>query len=153
QALIVALPGIIAASVKPIEKIDGIKIVQVDGLNRGATGGVGVAPAGGGAGGGSLAEQAVSAALAYRAQQPILDAVLGEIGMKGGSLAGLVEGMKDEFVAPTPLTAPAPAAPAPAAPAPAPAPAASAHRVERPLHTGETPTVIVNGEPVHGKPT
>lgn len=33
--LLDALPAIIEASVKPLEKIDGIKIVQVDGLNRG----------------------------------------------------------------------------------------------------------------------
>jgi uncharacterized membrane protein YqiK len=101
QALIAALPGIIEASVKPMEKIDGIKIVQVDGLNRG-----GVAGAPGSAataGSGNLAEQAVSAALAYRAQQPILDAVLGEIGMKGDSLAGLVNGVKHELNAPAPL--------------------------------------------------
>jgi len=78
------LPAIIEASVKPLEKIDGIKIVQVDGLNRGASGG-GDGPSGS-SGGGNLAEQAVAAALAYRAQQPILDAVLGEIGMKGGDL-------------------------------------------------------------------
>lgn len=93
QALIAALPGIIEASVKPMEKIDGIKIVQVDGLNRGGANGASSAPAGGG----NLAEQAVSAALAYRAQQPILDAVLGEIGLKGGSLNGLAEGLKGEF--------------------------------------------------------
>jgi uncharacterized membrane protein YqiK len=95
QALIAALPGIIEASVKPMEKIDGIKIVQVDGLNRGGAAGASGAPAT--AGGGNLAEQAVSAALAYRAQQPILDAVLGEIGMKGDSLASLVNGVKHEF--------------------------------------------------------
>nr|WP_199042248.1 flotillin family protein [Dyella sp. ASV24] len=94
QALIAALPGIIEASVKPMEKIDGIKIVQVDGLNRGGAGASG-APAA--AGGGNLAEQAVSAALAYRAQQPILDAVLGEIGMKGDSLAGLVNSVKQDI--------------------------------------------------------
>lgn len=95
QALIAALPGIIEASVKPMEKIDGIKIVQVDGLNRGhaANGPNATTPAGGG----NLAEQAVSAALAYRAQQPILDAVLGEIGMKGDSLAGLVNGVASDF--------------------------------------------------------
>ena len=94
QALIAALPGIIEASVKPMEKIDGIKIVQVDGLNRGqaANGPNATTP-----GGGNLAEQAVSAALAYRAQQPILDAVLGEIGMKGDSLAGLVNGVASDF--------------------------------------------------------
>lgn len=93
--LLEALPGIIEASVKPMEKIDGIKIIQVDGLNRGAAGS---SPAGGGtAGGGNLAEQAVAAALAYRAQQPILDAVLGEIGMKGGDLNGLVAAVRNEI--------------------------------------------------------
>lgn len=88
--LLEALPGIIEASVKPIEKIDGIKIIQVDGLNRGTANGSGVT----GNGGGNLAEQAVAAALAYRAQQPILDAVLGEIGMKGGDLNGLVDAVR-----------------------------------------------------------
>ena len=65
--LLDVLPAIIEASVKPLEKIDGIKIVQVDGLNRGAVGGSN----GSGGGGGNLAEQAVAAALTYRAQQPI----------------------------------------------------------------------------------
>lgn len=88
--LLEALPGIIEASVKPMEKIDGIKIVQVDGLNRGHSGAAGINISGGG----NLAEQAVSAALAYRAHQPILDAVLGEIGMKGGDLNGLVEAIR-----------------------------------------------------------
>lgn len=92
--LLEALPAIIEASVKPMEKIDGIKIIQVDGLNRGAGSS---AAASGGAGGGNLAEQAVAAALAYRAQQPILDAVLGEIGMKGGDLNGLVAAVRNEI--------------------------------------------------------
>lgn len=89
--LLEALPGIIEASVKPIEKIDGIKIVQVDGLARGGHGPA--APAGPG----NLAEQAVAAALSYRAQQPILDAVLGEIGLKGGDLHGLAKTLGNEF--------------------------------------------------------
>ncbi|MBA3996961.1 MAG: flotillin [Candidatus Accumulibacter sp.] len=94
--LLEALPGIIEASVKPMEKIDGIKIIQVDGLNRNGTGSATVT--GGASGnGGNLAEQAVAAALAYRAQQPILDAVLGEIGMKGNDLNGLVEAVRSEI--------------------------------------------------------
>jgi uncharacterized membrane protein YqiK len=101
QALIAALPGIIEASVKPMEKIDGIKIVQVDGLNRGHAANGQAAAGGSPAGPGNLAEQAVSAALAYRAQQPILDAVLGEIGMKGDSLANLVNGVKGDLTATT----------------------------------------------------
>jgi uncharacterized membrane protein YqiK len=84
-ALIDALPRIIEQSVRPIEKIDGIKIVQVDGLTRGGTPSAGGAPAAAG----SLADQAVNAALAYRAQQPLVDALLQEIGMKGNSLSGL----------------------------------------------------------------
>jgi uncharacterized membrane protein YqiK len=89
QAIIAALPGIIEASVKPMEKIDGIKIVQVDGLSRGP-GNSGSPTVDAPGKSGNLAEQAVSAALMYRAQQPILDAVLGEIGMKGDSLNNLV---------------------------------------------------------------
>lgn len=91
--LLEVLPGIIQASVKPMEKIDSIKIVQVDGLNRGGQAGTAETQSQGG----NLAEQAVSAALAYRAQQPILDAVLHEIGMKGGDLQGLVEAVKKDI--------------------------------------------------------
>jgi len=87
-ALIQALPQIIAESVKPMERIDGIKIMQVDGLTRGAGNGAAGAANGGG---GSLADQAVSAALSYRAQQPIVDALLQELGFKGGNLSSLAE--------------------------------------------------------------
>jgi hypothetical protein len=38
-----------------------------------------------------LAEQAVAAALSYRAQSPIIDGLLKEIGMSGGTLAGLTQ--------------------------------------------------------------
>jgi uncharacterized membrane protein YqiK len=94
--LLDVLPAIIEASVKPIEKIDSIKIVQVDGLNRSHSG-AGDSEGNSGSGNGSLAEQAVSAALSYRAQQPILDAVLNEIGMKGGDLQGMVESVRKDI--------------------------------------------------------
>jgi len=87
-ALIQSLPSIIEKSVEPMKQIDGIKIVQVDGLTRGAAPNGGAAPH---PGGGSLAEQAVAAALAYRAQSPIIDGLLKEIGMTGGTLAGLTQ--------------------------------------------------------------
>jgi len=94
--LLQELPAIIAASVKPMEKIDSIKIVQVDGLNRSSAnnGNFGNET---GTGNGNLAEQAVSAALSYRAQQPILDAVLNEIGMKGGDLQGLLSSVQKDI--------------------------------------------------------
>src|SRR6267154_3918764 len=89
-ALIQSLPAIIEKSVEPMKQIDGIKIIQVDGLTRGNTGNGGL-PALAASGNGNLAEQAVAAALAYRAQSPIIDGLLKELGMSGGSLAGLTQ--------------------------------------------------------------
>lgn len=82
--LLKMLPEIIAQSVKPISAIDGIKIVQVEGLNGG-----GAAHGEAGNGGGNLADQAINAALRYRAQAPILDNLLKEIGLNGESLSGI----------------------------------------------------------------
>jgi uncharacterized membrane protein YqiK len=79
--LIRALPAIIAASVKPMERIEGIKIIQVDGLNRTGGGGSHTAES---TTNGNLAEQAVSAALTYRAQQPLIDSLLNEVGITEG---------------------------------------------------------------------
>jgi uncharacterized membrane protein YqiK len=83
QALIQALPAIIEQSVKPMEKIDGIKILHVDGLNGSGNGGQGGAPDSG------IADQAVNAALRFRAQAPILDSLMNELGLKGSELTGL----------------------------------------------------------------
>ena len=92
--LIKALPEIIAQSVKPIAAIEGIRIVQVDGLN-GARSDNGEAAAAAGGGGGNLAEQAVAAALRYRTQAPILDNLMKEVGLNAGSLAGLAGDLLD----------------------------------------------------------
>ncbi|EHR1381661.1 flotillin family protein [Salmonella enterica] len=85
-ALLQSLPAVIEKSVEPMKSIDGIKIIQVDGLNRGTTAGD---VAAGGANGGNLAEQALSAALTYRTQAPLIDSLLNEIGIAGGSLKAL----------------------------------------------------------------
>ena len=84
KALIEALPAIIEQQVKPMERIEGIKILHVDGLN-GAAGG---APDGGGVG---IADQAVDAALRYRTQAPLLDALMKELGLEDGALNGLAQ--------------------------------------------------------------
>ena len=82
QALIESLPAIIEQSVKPMEAIDSIKILNVEGLNGVANG----AGGGGSSDGGSVADQAVSAALKYRAQAPLLDSLMAELGLKGDAL-------------------------------------------------------------------
>ncbi|MBN9090260.1 MAG: flotillin family protein [Reyranella sp.] len=106
-ALLEALPAVIEKSVEPMKAIDGIKIVQVDGLNRG---GDGNGAAGSMAPGGNLAESAVAAALAYRAHAPIIDSLLSEIGLKSGSLANLTHGLSENGSAAPPAMPHPPAA-------------------------------------------
>jgi uncharacterized membrane protein YqiK len=84
--LIEALPQIIAESVRPMENIEGIKILHVDGLNGSSQGSGGEA---GALNGGGLADQAVAAALRYRSQAPLIDALMSELGLSGGTLDGL----------------------------------------------------------------
>jgi uncharacterized membrane protein YqiK len=94
MALLKVLPEVIRESAKPMEAIDSIKIVQVDGLTNG--GGKGGASSVGGGGTGNLATDAVSAALAYRAQAPVLDGLMKELGLDGSTLSGLVKGAAQE---------------------------------------------------------
>ncbi len=88
-ALLEVLPEVVRESAKPLEAIDSIKIVQVDGLN-GRPGGGEAGAASGHNGSGSLAQDAVAAALAYRAQAPMIDGLMKELGLHGGSLNGIV---------------------------------------------------------------
>tara|TARA_A100001391_G_scaffold114041_4_gene76863 strand:- start:24501 stop:26225 length:1725 start_codon:yes stop_codon:yes gene_type:complete len=88
MALLKVLPEVIRESAKPMEAIDSIKIVQVDGLTQGK-GGASTSVAGPGGSSGNLATDAVSAALAYRAQAPVLDGLMKELGLDGSSLGGL----------------------------------------------------------------
>ncbi len=91
-ALLKVLPEVIRESAKPMEAIDSIKIVQVDGLTQ-KSGSPGTTAAGGSGGGsGNLANDAVAAALAYRAQAPVLDGLMKELGLDGSSLGKIVEG-------------------------------------------------------------
>lgn len=97
-ALIKALPEIIAQSVKPIENIEAIKILQVDGLNGGGNGG----GASGAANEAGLPDQAVAAALRYRSQAPLVDALMRELGLSGGDLKGLAAAAQAQLAPPPP---------------------------------------------------
>ncbi len=95
-AVIEHLQGIVRESVKPMEQIDGIKIIHVEGLNGGAGGAAAAGEASAG-GGGNLADQVVSSALRYRGQAPLIDALLKDVGIDASSLNGFTNG-----IAPTP---------------------------------------------------
>lgn len=83
-ALLQALPAVIEKSVEPMKSIDGIKIIQVDGLNRGSA--AGDANTGNGA---ETRRNKHYQPLSYRTQAPLIDSLLNEIGVSGGSLAAL----------------------------------------------------------------
>jgi len=89
MALLKVLPEVVREAAKPMEAIDSIKIIQVDGINQR---GSGASTNGANGDGGNLASNAVSAALAYRAQAPVIDSLMKELGFDGGSLDALVKG-------------------------------------------------------------
>ncbi len=114
------LPNIIRESVRPMENIEGIKIMHIDGLNNaigrsGSGGGNNGGDAGNGnnnGGGSNLAEQVVDSALRYRAQVPLIESLLGEVGLKGGALNDMTRslhaGLFAEEAKPTEAKKPAP---------------------------------------------
>ncbi|HSS83074.1 MAG TPA: flotillin domain-containing protein [Reyranella sp.] len=77
--LIDKLDAIIREQVKPLENIEGIKILHVEGL-----GGGGGSGGGDFAGAGGFSDQVVNSALRYRAQAPLVDELLKEIGIDTG---------------------------------------------------------------------
>ena len=88
-AILKTLPEMIANSVKPLENIDGIKILQGYGNSNSASGTNESATNGG------LAEQITSAALNYRANAPMIDSMLQELGLvdkESGTLNDLITG-------------------------------------------------------------
>jgi uncharacterized membrane protein YqiK len=83
--LVEKLETIIRESVKPMEKIEGIKMIHLDGLTASSGG----SPIPDGEGG--LTDRLVSSALRYRAQAPLLDHLLGEIGIDPGDPSKIVQ--------------------------------------------------------------
>ena len=92
------LDSIIRESVKPMQNIDAIKILEVNGLpgfSDGQANGKGDddGSPGGGDGlkgpGASLADNVVNSALRYRAQMPFVDNLLNEIGMSPGEISNI----------------------------------------------------------------
>ena len=75
--LIERLESIVRESVKPIEKIDGIKILHVEGLG------------GGGDSHRSPTDEVIESALRYRAQAPLIDEMMKEIGVTGSNVTGM----------------------------------------------------------------
>lgn len=82
--LLERLEGIVRESVRPMEKIDAIKILHVDGL-----GGVGAG------GNRNVTDEVIDSALRYRVQAPMIDNLMKEIGIEGGSLGRMTDVLRD----------------------------------------------------------
>jgi uncharacterized membrane protein YqiK len=91
------IEAIIRESVKPMEKLEGIKILQVDGLGGGGGRGETDGKTG-------IAESVVNQALRYRAQAPLIDALLKEIGIAGGDLNKLTSALGEPTAEPAVVT-------------------------------------------------
>ena len=92
-AMLKYLPEIIRESVKPMENIDDIKILQVNGLGgvTGSTAGIE-----GEQGQVALSDQVVNSALRYRSQAPLIDSLMNELGIQGGDINGLTQSLKPQ---------------------------------------------------------
>ncbi len=84
EKLLERLEGIVRESVRPMEKIEGIKILHVDGVN-GAGGGQGR----------NVTDEVIDSALRYRVQAPMIDNLMKEIGIEGGSLGRMTDVLRD----------------------------------------------------------
>ena len=96
--LIDKLEGIVRESVKPMERIEGIKILQVDGLGGGGGG------RGDGREGAGLADSVVNSALRFRAQAPLVDQLLREIGVDAGDVGKAARGLLERSPSALPST-------------------------------------------------
>lgn len=81
--LLERLEGIVRESVKPMEKIEGIKILHVDGMN------------GGSGGNRNVTDEVIDSALRYRVQAPMIDNLMKDIGIEGGSLGRMTDVLRD----------------------------------------------------------
>lgn len=81
------IEGIIRESVRPMEKIDNIKIVHVEGFGGANGGGDGPRR--------NVTDEVIDSALRYRVQGPMIDSLMKEIGIDGSSLGRMSDVVRD----------------------------------------------------------
>jgi len=84
EKLLERLEGIVRESVRPMEKIEGIKILHVDGMNGGGNGA-----------GRNVTDEVIDSALRYRVQAPMIDKLMKEVGIEGGNLGRMTDVLRD----------------------------------------------------------
>lgn len=100
--LLQQLPAVIEQAVRPMEKIDSIRIFQVNGMPGGGQGGNGDAT--GSAGNGTFPEQVMNSALQYQIAKPIVDAVMKDAGLNNEGITGMAQSLADMLQPPVSST-------------------------------------------------
>jgi uncharacterized membrane protein YqiK len=90
--LLQQLPEILERAVKPMEKIDSIRIVQVSGM-PGAANAPGTGAGANGPGGATFPEQVMNSALQYQFAKPIVDAVMKDAGLSNEGITGVAQAL------------------------------------------------------------
>jgi uncharacterized membrane protein YqiK len=82
------LPFVIEQAVKPMEKIESIRVFQVNGMpvGNGATGDAGSSV-------GTLPEQVVNSALRYQMAKPLVDAIMKDAGLSNDGITGMAQSL------------------------------------------------------------
>ncbi|WP_343642697.1 flotillin family protein [Roseateles sp.] len=101
--LLQQLPTILEQAVRPMEKIDSIRIFQVNGMPGASNDGTGGAVNGHGghgghagngtAGGATFPEQVMNSALQYQIAKPIVDAVMKDAGLSNDGITGVAHSL------------------------------------------------------------
>jgi len=81
--LLERIEGIVRESVRPMEKIEGIKILHIDGANHTGNGNR------------NVTDEVIDSALRYRVQAPMIDSLMKEIGIEGGSIGRMTDVLRD----------------------------------------------------------
>jgi uncharacterized membrane protein YqiK len=91
------LPNILEKAVKPMEKIESIRLFQVNGMPGSASIGDNGSNAHSGA---TLPEQVVNSALNYQIAKPVVDAIMNDAGLGSGSLTSIAQALSAIAVPP-----------------------------------------------------